>query len=99
MGSRHGSSGGTVASNAALPLVFDPDIGTDVDDALALALILASPEVRLVGVTVTSGDVELRALIAARLLGLAGRQDVPVLIGPDRTLSSSTVEVMLGHEG
>ena len=57
-----------------LPILFDTDIGSDVDDALALGLILAAPEeLELVAVTTVARDVELRARIAARLLGLAGR--------------------------
>jgi purine nucleosidase len=66
------------------PVVFDTDIGGNVDDALALALALASPEIDLLAVSVVHGDermLDLRARIAARLLGLAGRGDVPVLRG------------------
>jgi purine nucleosidase len=85
-----------------IPVVFDTDIGTNVDDALALALALASPEIRLVGVTVCNGDaptLQLRARIAARLLGLAGRADVPVVRGHPQRLSESDRYTHLGHEG
>lgn len=65
-----------------LPVLFDTDIGSDVDDALALGLILAAPEeLELIGVTTVARDVRLRARIAARLLGLAGREDVEVCAG------------------
>jgi purine nucleosidase len=65
-----------------LPILFDTDIGSDVDDALALGLILAAPEeLELVAVTTVARDVRLRARIAARLLGLAGRTDVEVCAG------------------
>jgi purine nucleosidase len=86
----------------AVPVVFDTDIGTNVDDALALALALASPEIRLVAVSVVNGDattLHLRARIAARLLGLAGRADVPVLRGHPERLSASDRYSHLGHEG
>ncbi|MBV9124966.1 MAG: nucleoside hydrolase [Planctomycetes bacterium] len=64
-----------------IPVILDTDIGSDVDDAFALALILASPEVDLRGVTTVSGDTPTRALIAAHLLAAAGREDVPVASG------------------
>ncbi len=64
-----------------IPIVIDTDIGADPDDALALTLALASPEVDLRGVTIVSGDVEWRGRIATRLLGMAGRADIPVFHG------------------
>ncbi|UCE86013.1 MAG: nucleoside hydrolase [Deltaproteobacteria bacterium] len=64
------------------PILFDTDIGTDVDDSLALGVVLASREaLELVAVTTVSGKADVRARIAARLLGLAGRSDVEVCIG------------------
>jgi purine nucleosidase len=83
-------------------VVFDTDIGTDVDDALALALALGSPEIELRAVSVVNGDealLDLRARIAARLLGLAGRTDIPVLRGHPARLSASDRHTHLGHEG
>ena len=52
-----------------LPILLDTDVGSDVDDALALGLALASPELRLVAVTTVARHPERRARIAARLLG------------------------------
>jgi len=69
------------------PVILDTDIGTDIDDAFALALALASPEIELRGVTTVSADAYTRALIACRLLHQAGRDDVPVAAGrPQRTV-------------
>jgi inosine-uridine nucleoside N-ribohydrolase len=76
---------GAAASGRAqpAPILFDTDIGTDVDDAYALALILRSPELDLVGVTTVSGDAVARARLAARLLSLEGgaAARVPVYAG------------------
>ena len=66
---------------APIPIVIDTDVGADPDDAMALALALASPEVALRGVTIVSGDVAWRARIAVRLLGMAGRPEIPVFLG------------------
>jgi purine nucleosidase len=57
-----------------------------VDDALALGLALASPELRLVGVTCVARIASRRAATARRLLGLAGRADVPVHVGEDEAV-------------
>jgi purine nucleosidase len=61
---------------------LDTDISGDVDDALALAVLLSAPEaLRLVAVTTVSGDTRARAWGAARLLAEAGRRDPDVCAG------------------
>jgi purine nucleosidase len=62
-------------------LILDSDIGTDVDDALALALAVRHPEIELRAVTTVAGDTRRRARIAAKLLRLAGREDIEVAAG------------------
>jgi inosine-uridine nucleoside N-ribohydrolase len=73
--------GMSAASSQKIPLILDTDIGTDIDDAFALALILESPELDLQGVTTVSGDTQARARIAARMLWEAGQRQVPVCAG------------------
>ena len=68
-------------ASARIPILLDTDIGTDVDDAFALALILHSPELELVGVTTVSGDTQARARLAAKMLWEAGRPNIPVVAG------------------
>lgn len=70
-----------MATDGKLPIIFDTDIGTDIDDAYALAFILSCHELALQAVTVVSGDVQQRAQIAAKMLHLAGRDEVPVALG------------------
>lgn len=65
-------------------MLLDTDIGSDVDDALALGLILASPELELEAVTTVGRHGGVRARVAASLLGLAGRHGVDVCIGAER---------------
>lgn len=80
-------------------VLLDTDIGSDVDDSLALALILGSPETELVGITTVYGDTILRARIARQLLSLAGiTADIPIVSGAQRTLSGRPVW-WPGHEG
>ena len=65
-----------------VPLILDTDIGTDMDDTWALAMILKSPELDLKLVSTVAADTTYRAKLAAKMLQLAGRTDVPVGIGP-----------------
>jgi purine nucleosidase len=71
------------AQQAAEPqlVILDTDIGDDIDDAFALALALQSPELRILGVTTTYGDTELRARLVDRYLAAVGRSDIPVAAG------------------
>ncbi|TWF78876.1 pyrimidine-specific ribonucleoside hydrolase [Pseudonocardia hierapolitana] len=68
------------------PIVIDTDPG--VDDAVAIMLALASPEVELKAVTTVFGNVPLDATTAnaGRLLALCGRADVPLAVGAARPL-------------
>ena len=80
-------------------VILDTDIGTDVDDCLALAVLLASPELELVGVTTVYGDVLLRARMVMKLLRLRGREDVPVAMGERQPLLGKRAVYWEGHEG
>ena len=61
-----------------IPIVFDTHIGSDIDDAVALVLVLDGPELDLRAVTTVPGDAQARARIAAKMLWQAGRRIVPV---------------------
>lgn len=63
------------------PVILDTDIGGDIDDTWALALLLTSPELDLKLVVTDTGDTVYRAKVAAKLLEIAGRADVPLGIG------------------
>ena len=71
---------------SAIPIVLDCDPGHD--DAIALLLALASPEVQLRGVTTVAGNqtLEKTTANAIRVLEYVGRPDVPVAAGADRPL-------------
>jgi purine nucleosidase len=81
------------------PIILDTDIGTDVDDLLALSLILTSPELELVGVTTVYGDVALRARMVRRLLALRDVTGVPLAIGASKPLLGKRAVYWEGHEG
>lgn len=62
-------------------ILLDTDIGDDVDDVYALALLATLPEVDLRGVTTVFGETDKRAQLAAKLLSVMGRKEVPVCAG------------------
>jgi len=76
-------AGSTPAAQVASPekVIFDTDIGDDIDDVFALGIALASPELKIVGITSAWGDTALRARMIDRVLCETGRSDIPVLIG------------------
>jgi len=80
-------------------VILDTDIGTDVDDFVALSLILTSPEFELEGVSCVYGDVMLRARMVRKLLALRNRQAVPVYAGASRSLLGLRQVYWGGHEG
>lgn len=64
-----------------IPVIFDTDIGDDIDDTWALTMMLKSPEL---DVKMVLGDYKkpiYRAKILAKMLEIAGRTDIPVGVG------------------
>jgi inosine-uridine nucleoside N-ribohydrolase len=70
----------------AIPILIDCDPGHD--DAIAILLALASPEVELLGLTTVSGNQTLDKTTAnaLKVLEFVGRTDIPVAAGADRPL-------------
>lgn len=63
-----------------MKVLLDTDIGSDIDDAVCLAYLLAHPACELLGITTVSGEPELRAMIASSLC-VQARQDVRIAVG------------------
>ena len=64
-----------------IPVILDTDIGDDIDDTWALAMLLKSPEVDIKLVVSDRGHTVYRAKIIAKLLEVASRTDIPVGVG------------------
>lgn len=79
-------------------IALDTDIGSDVDDLLALAMVLGSPELEVSAVTTVYGDTALRARMVHRAYALAGRSVPPIAAGLRETRSGRAVW-WAGHEG
>jgi purine nucleosidase len=67
-------------------VLFDTDIGSDIDDAVALAYLLSQPACRLVGITTVTGEPERRAALASALCHIAGKTDIPIKSGAAKPL-------------
>jgi len=69
-----------------VPILIDCDPGHD--DAIAILLALASPELELVGISTVAGNQTLDKTTrnALKVLELAGRTEIPVAAGADRPL-------------
>ena len=78
-------------------VILDTDIGTDVDDALALAVLLGSKDVDLIGISTVYGDVHLRSAIAMHLCSMVNRT-IPTYLGESNPISGREVW-MSGSEG
>lgn len=86
---------------ATRPIIIDCDPG--VDDAIALLLTFASPELKLLGITTVAGNVPLALTQtnARKICELVGRADIPVYAGCPRPMmrSLTTAEEVHGKTG
>src|SRR5512139_3764969 len=77
-----------------IPIILDTDIGTDVDDVLALTLAVRSPEIDILAVTTVGVDVRLRGRIARKLLQVLDCDEIRVAAGCDRRLNGQEFRPM-----
>ena len=77
------------AAKEKIAVIYDSDIGDDIDDTWALTLLLKSPEFDVKLVVGDQGKTIYRAKLFAKLLETAGRTDVPVGIGADVNASGN----------
>ncbi len=80
-------------------ILIDTDIGGDIDDALALALALNSPEVEIVGITTVYLANEWRANLTKNMLKIYDRADTPVAIGAGKPLNGWWDESRIPNSG
>ncbi len=82
---------------SARPIIIDTDPGQD--DAVAILLALASPELEVLGITAVAGNVplELTQTNARKICELAGKPDVKVFAGASRPLVRNLVTAEYVH--
>ncbi len=76
----------------SLKVILDTDIGTDIDDAVCLAWLLANPECDLLGITTVTGEPYKRAMLASVLCRIAGRK-IPIFPGAANPLIIPQLQV------
>lgn len=75
-----------------MKLIFDTDLGGDIDDAIALYLALAAPDVEILGISSVYIAGEWRRNIIQRILKAFGREDIPVYIGEEKPFIGAWAE-------
>lgn len=73
-------------------ILLDTDIGTEVDDAITLAYLLANPDAEVVGITTVTGEAVERARLASVLCRIAGK-DIPIYPGCEKPLFIPQIEL------
>lgn len=73
-------------------ILLDTDIGTEVDDAITLAYLLANPEAELLGITTVTGEAYERAKLASVLCKIAGK-DIPIYPGCENPMFVPQIEL------
>lgn len=76
------------------PTILVTDIGTDIDDTWALALLLRSPELDLKFILADPADTTYRAQVAAKFLQAAGRTDVIIGLGDNTGTKAADIKTM-----
>jgi len=69
-----------------MKVLLDTDIGSDIDDALALAYLLCQPRCELLGITTVTGEADRRAEMASAICRHAGRDDIPIHVGATQAI-------------
>ena len=64
-----------------IPVILDTDIGDDIDDTWALAMLLGMPQLDLKLVVTDYGNTPERTRLVAKILQRAGRTDIPIGTG------------------
>lgn len=73
-------------------ILLDTDIGTEVDDAITLAYLLANPEAEILGITTVTGEAYERAKMASVLCRIAGK-DIPIYPGTENPMFVPQIEL------
>ncbi|MCC8026033.1 MAG: nucleoside hydrolase [Clostridium sp.] len=73
-------------------ILLDTDIGTEVDDAITLAYLLANPQAEILGITTVTGEALERARLASVLCTIAGR-DIPIYPGCENPVLIPQIEL------
>jgi purine nucleosidase len=80
----------STSAQARIPIILDTDLGDSIDDALALAFALHSPELDVRAITTVIDDVESKTRLAWKMLGVYNRRDIALAMGASEPLLDPT---------
>ena len=75
-----------------IPVILDTDIGDDIDDTWALAVLLGTPQVDLKLIVTATDNTPLKTRLVAKILAAVGRTDIPLATGVkqnDKTINQA----------
>src|SRR5258708_35053689 len=81
----------TASAQSRIPTILDTDLGDSIDDALALAFALRSPELDVRAVTTVIDDVDSKTRLAWKMLGVYNRRDIALAMGAPEPLLDPTM--------
>lgn len=73
-------------------ILLDTDIGTEVDDAISLAYLLANPKADILGITTVTGEAVERSKLASILCNISGK-DIPIYPGCETPILIPQIEL------
>jgi inosine-uridine nucleoside N-ribohydrolase len=77
---------------APMKVILDTDIGTDIDDAWALAFVISHAGFQPIGVTISDANTPARARIACKILHQTRRADIPVAVGRETPTPGNRID-------
>lgn len=77
----HSQTFGLVKQGRKIPVIFDSDIGGDIDDTWALVFLMKCPELDVKLLVTDAGNTIYRARLMAKMMDVFGRHDMPIGIG------------------
>jgi inosine-uridine nucleoside N-ribohydrolase len=80
------------AGSAPVPVILDTDIGDDIDDTWALAMLLGMEQLDLKLVVTAVNDTEKRTQLVAKLLDRVGRTNIPIGTGVKQNEDATSQE-------
>ena len=69
------------AQTTLTPVILDTDLGDDIDDTWALAMVLGCPQLDLKLIVTSTHDTEAKTRLVAKILERVGRTDIPIGTG------------------
>ena len=70
-----------LGAQAPVPVILDTDIGDDIDDTWALAMLLGCPQTDLKLIVTSTNNTPGKARLVGKLLQYMGREDIPIGVG------------------